>query len=131
MIPEPLNMTNPTLEARAKLSDWLAFSASCIKSGEAWSATCEAMHDDAKQALSLLSPNPDSRTGAGDRCPTCNSRDPHRHPAMQFEGEIEICPDAFHLLETLQNRPEYIAAVKAKRAALASPAPGRDEEGVG
>ncbi len=52
-----------------------------------------------------------------DRCPTCNSPSPERHPSVQFEGETEICVDAFHLRETNLNRPEYIAAVHAKRRA--------------
>ena len=52
-----------------------------------------------------------------ERCPTCNSRDPHRHPAVAFEGEVEICVDDFHLRETNQNLPEYIAMVQEKRAA--------------
>lgn len=50
-------------------------------------------------------------------CPTCESPAPHRHPAMAFEGEVETCADEFHLQETPQNRPEYIAQVREKRAA--------------
>lgn len=50
------------------------------------------------------------------KCPTCESTAPHLHPALAFEGEIEVCADTFHLTPTPQNRPAYIEAVKAKRA---------------
>ncbi len=49
------------------------------------------------------------------RCPTCNSKEPHLHPATAFEGEVEVCADDFHLTPTNRNRPEYIAAVRAKQ----------------
>lgn len=31
-----------------------------------------------------------------DKCPTCGSPDPKKHPAAQFEGEVTVCQDAFH-----------------------------------
>lgn len=53
-----------------------------------------------------------------DNCPRCRSNSPERHPAMQFEGEVELCTHGFHLQPTPMNRPAYIAAVLAKRSAL-------------
>lgn len=50
-----------------------------------------------------------------DRCPRCGSPQPHLHPAVQHEVEVELCIDDFHLRPTSQNTPEYIEAVKAKR----------------
>lgn len=52
-----------------------------------------------------------------ERCPHCDSPHPHLHPAMQCEGEVEICTHDFHLKPTPQNTPEYIEGVLAKRAA--------------
>lgn len=51
-----------------------------------------------------------------ERCPTCNSPSPECHPAVQFEGEVGICTDAFHLQATPSNRPEYIKMVLDARA---------------
>lgn len=30
-------------------------------------------------------------------CPTCESSDPKKHPAMQFEGEVQPCHDQWHV----------------------------------
>lgn len=50
-----------------------------------------------------------------DHCPTCGSSAPHMHPAVQHEGEVEVCADNFHLTPTPQNRASYIEAVRAKQ----------------
>jgi hypothetical protein len=42
------------------------------------------------------------------------------HPAVQHEGEVEICIDDFHLTPTNQNRQSYIEAVLHKRTAIAA-----------
>jgi len=51
------------------------------------------------------------------RCSSCDSPAPHLHPAMQFEGEVEVCADDFHLAETPQNTSQYIEAVREKQKA--------------
>lgn len=56
------------------------------------------------------------------KCPRCGSPKPEHHPAVQFEGEVETCIDDFHLIATAGNRPEFIAAVHAKRGAPPPPA---------
>ena len=52
------------------------------------------------------------------RCPRCGSPKPHLHPAVQVEGEVEICTHEFHLTPTNQNSEKYIAGILAKRAEL-------------
>lgn len=42
---------------------------------------------------------------AKDRCPRCDSPEPHLHPAAQHEGEVSVCPDDFHKRVTNRSRP--------------------------
>ncbi len=44
------------------------------------------------------------------RCPTCNSPQPHLHPAVQFEGEVQPCADDYHRTVTPSNTPARIKA---------------------
>jgi len=55
------------------------------------------------------------------KCPTCKSPKPEHHPAVQFEGEVEVCIDPYHLIPTNCNRSEYIQAVHDKIARLGTP----------
>ncbi len=48
------------------------------------------------------------------KCSTCASPSPHLHPAVQHEGEVCICWDAFHKTVTPENTPERIARVFAQ-----------------
>lgn len=70
-------------------------------------------HIDNMIARALLT---ESQGGNFGHCPTCNSPAPHLHPAIQYEGEVGLCVDDYHLRLTASNRQEYIDAVLAKRA---------------
>src|SRR6218665_1687488 len=49
-----------------------------------------------------------------DQCKTCGSSAPHMHPAAQHEGEVHICPDAFHTTVTNQNVPTDASILKGR-----------------
>lgn len=36
-----------------------------------------------------------------ERCPTCNSRQPHLYPAVQHGGEVQICRNEWHSETTI------------------------------
>ena len=47
-----------------------------------------------------------------DHCPTCDSPKPNLHPAIQFEGEVSPCADAFHHQVTAENTPAKISEMQ-------------------
>lgn len=49
-------------------------------------------------------------------CPRCYSPQPHLHPAVQAEGEVQLCCHEFHRQVTAQNTPERIAEVQRQIA---------------
>lgn len=45
-------------------------------------------------------------------CLTCGSNAPHLHPAVQCEGEVELCHDQWHARITPENTPARRAEVE-------------------
>ena len=43
------------------------------------------------------------------RCPRCNSPAPHLHPAMQYEGEVQVCTHQFHLPQNIERNSDMKA----------------------
>lgn len=56
-----------------------------------------------------------------DKCPRCGSPQPHLHPAVQHEGEVQVCLDEFHLRPTPQNTKSYIYQVAEARRRSRNP----------
>lgn len=43
-----------------------------------------------------------------DTCPKCGSHNPKLHPAVQHEGEVQICSDSYHLADEAIGKTGFI-----------------------
>ena len=50
-----------------------------------------------------------------EKCPRCGSPQPHLHPAVQFEGEVQVCLHDFHFTPTPQNTADKISKLEIER----------------
>lgn len=63
-----------------------------------------------------------------ERCPRCTSPEPHLHPAMQFEGEVQPCLHPWH--ESTERGREAMARLPAElRRAPSDPVGGGERNG--
>lgn len=75
-----------------------------------------ALENCAREILLTLADTPQQE--AVRECPTCKAPEPHLHPALQYEGEVQLCSDSWHW--TKAAKPRRSPAAKRRHGTPAS-----------
>lgn len=117
---------DPNVPDAMRQAAYAAAAKKCLNAGDDCDRCCDFCRDmidaalDAAEGKRERHPETESeaREPPNARCPRCRSPDPARHPAMQSEGEVQLCEDDWH--KPTANEIRERESAKAKPRVIAN-----------